>query len=140
MWVQTDLSEKPSVAAAAMRNNPNARFSDEPICVAVAASETSPTAGMPNDPVHSRAGGESHPRLVVVGNADWISNLGLVSGTGRDAAMKYGLFTSCLSWLAESRTWAPLRSTWTRSRCVRDSHSVCRITPSLICGFYRWDT
>ena len=99
VWVQTDLSEKPSVAAAAMRNNPNARFSDEPICVAVAASETSPAAAMPNDPIHNRAGGESHPRLVVVGNADWISNLGLVSGTGRDAAMKYGLFTSCLSWL-----------------------------------------
>ena len=54
---------------------------------------------MPNDPIHSRAGGESHPRLIVVGNADWISNLGLVSGTGRDANMKYGLFTSCLSWL-----------------------------------------
>ncbi len=98
VWVQSDLAEKPSVAAAAMRN-PNARFSDEPICVGVAATETGPAPGMPNDPIHSRAGGESHPRLIVVGNADWISNLGLVSGTGRDANMKYGLFTSCLSWL-----------------------------------------
>ncbi|HBI42269.1 MAG TPA: hypothetical protein DDY78_05345 [Planctomycetales bacterium] len=97
VWVQTDLTEKPSVAAAAKAKDANARFSDEPIIVAVAVSETGPAPGMPNDPIHSRAGGEAHPRLIVVGNADWISNLGLVSG--RDGKMKYDLFTSCLSWL-----------------------------------------
>jgi hypothetical protein len=101
VWVQTDLTEKPSAAAAAKAKEANARFSDEPICVAVAASDTGPAPGMPNDPIHSRAGGESHPRLVVVGNADWISNQGLVSGGGRDANMKYSLFTSCLSWLRQ---------------------------------------
>ena len=42
VWVQTDLSEKPSVAAAAMQGNPNARYSDEPISVGAAASETGP--------------------------------------------------------------------------------------------------
>jgi hypothetical protein len=97
VWVQTDLTQKPSVAAAAKEKDANARFSDEPICVAVAASETGPAPGMPNDPIHSRAGGDAHPRLVVVGNADWISNQGLIGA--RDGKMKYNLFTSCLSWL-----------------------------------------
>ena len=66
-----------------------------PLCVAIAVSETPPGSAM--NP-HAALQGEDKPRLVVMGDASWVSNVFMAE---RSNAVNYDLFTSMLSWLRE---------------------------------------
>ena len=94
VWEEADLVAPPTTLAAAHFKGP---FSDEPISLAVAVSESK--GDMPNDAAHAGLASEGRPRLVAFGNAAWIANGGLLNA--QDAEAKYHLFTSCLSWLRE---------------------------------------
>jgi hypothetical protein len=52
----------------------------------------------PPIPGHEGLRGESQPRLVVFGDATWVSNQAIAGRNGRD---NYDLFASCVNWLRE---------------------------------------
>jgi ABC-type uncharacterized transport system len=116
-WVETDLSGRASELAAAKSKQGDAKFSDEPIGVAVAVSE-SKSPDMPNDFNHANLSRENLPRMVVFGDAGWISNHGLLGYN--DGEAKYSLFTSCLAWLRERSDLGatPVEADETKSRVV----------------------
>jgi hypothetical protein len=94
VWTETNLADQPEALAAAHAKNPSATFSPGPIPVAVAVSEQ---AAVPNDPFHAGVSAPGGPRMVVFGNAEWISNIDLNEPSNFDR--NYSLFTSCVSWL-----------------------------------------
>jgi hypothetical protein len=97
VWEETDLVTPPATIARERVQQPGAKYSDQPISLAVAVSERK--ADVPNDMAHAAVSGEGQPRLVAFGDAGWLSNDGLLGS--RDKYAKYALFTSCLSWLRE---------------------------------------
>ena len=97
VWEETDLVTPPATIAKERIQQPGAKYSDQPISLAVAVSERK--ADLPNDAAHAGLSGEGQPRLVAFGNAGWLSNDGLLGS--EDKYAKYALFTSCLSWLRE---------------------------------------
>jgi hypothetical protein len=70
------------------------QISRKPLTLAMAVSEGKTPVPFPG---HEFAAKEGQPRLVVFGDASWISNEYLL----RPSPNNYQLFASCLSWLAE---------------------------------------
>lgn len=64
------------------------------LTVAMGISETPPRAGLPAG--HAPVQGEAVPRLVVFGDASWLTSRSL---TSRGGAGNLDLFDSCISWL-----------------------------------------
>jgi hypothetical protein len=94
--VQKDLSAKPSALIAELQRNPNQLpelLNRSPLAMAVAEGKTE----APPIPRHEFMAKEGQPRLVVFGDASWISNGLLV----RPSPNNFNLFASCLAWLAE---------------------------------------
>ncbi len=92
---QTDLSAKPSALIAEIQRDPSnveKMLNRSPLALAVSegGSAAPPIQG------HEFMAKEGQPRLVVFGDASWISN-GLLL---RPSPNNYNLFASCLSWLA----------------------------------------
>ncbi len=105
IWEETDLSKSPAALAAQLRAQIRKRenieqiekmLSPDNLCVAVAVSETQ--GGMPQIPNHPPLNQKETPRMVVFGDAGWVSNEAL-GAPGN--ANNYDLFASCLSWLRE---------------------------------------
>jgi hypothetical protein len=102
VWDEADLSKDPAALAAELRKEENLEranktISQENLCVAVAVSEGK--SDIPNIPGHEMLNKDKEvPRLVVFGDAGWVSNEAL-GAPGN--ANNYDLFASCLSWLRE---------------------------------------
>src|SRR5262245_32032100 len=96
-WVEKDLNVNPAAMAAQIRRDAQFRakkLAEPPISLAVAVSEGG-SGDMPRDMAH-RGLFKDKPRMVVFGNASWISDESL-----RARPSQADLFTSCLSWLRE---------------------------------------
>jgi hypothetical protein len=103
LWVfeETDLNKEPTALAAALRKDreeANRRISQRPLSVAVTVSEGGRNP-LQNIPGHEGLNtGKETPRMVVFGDAGWVSNDALNEQGGR---VNYSLFASCLAWLRE---------------------------------------
>lgn len=98
-WVENDLAAQPSAVVAAVRKDRDQLFkkiSPTPIPVGVTVAEPKAPGAMP--PGHPPVGGDAQPRLVVFGDASWVTNQSQNSRIGQN---NYELFSSCLSWLRE---------------------------------------
>jgi hypothetical protein len=73
------------------------KLAREPVPVAVAVSEASPDA-MFNPHRPSRQSPEQKPRLLVIGDATFASNINM---SEESSGMEYALVASCLAWLRE---------------------------------------
>jgi hypothetical protein len=97
--VETDLDASPrALIEELLRSGPekiNEKLSRAPLSLAVTVSEGKTAA--PPIPGHDFMAKEGQPRMVVFGDATWISNSLLQQG----APFHFNLFTSCLSWLVE---------------------------------------
>jgi hypothetical protein len=101
VWAEKDLSASPAVLAAELRKPANRErmlktLSPEPLPLAVAVTEG--TSSPPPIPGHPPVAGDSQPRLLVFGDATWISNQMMASQFGPNQS---DLFGSCLAWLRE---------------------------------------
>jgi hypothetical protein len=95
--LQTDLRADPIALVNELRRDQNKlqeRISQQPLSVAVTVTEGKTPAPIPG---HEFMAKEGQPRMVVFGDATWISNRGLMQGTPNN----FNLFVSCLSWLVE---------------------------------------
>jgi hypothetical protein len=106
VWEETDLSKSPAALTEAMRNQLrrgenvdeiDKKLSRTNLCVAAAVSES--TSDMPQIPNHPPVNQKEVPRLVVFGDAGWVSNAALNNEAANP--FNYYLFASCLSWLRE---------------------------------------
>jgi hypothetical protein len=71
------------------------KISPQPLSVAVTVSESDPT--VPRDMAHANVPGKDEvPRMVVFGDASWITDQALSSRLGK---LNGDLFASCLAWL-----------------------------------------
>jgi hypothetical protein len=100
-WIEKDLSANPSVLGVELRKPGNdelrkKKLSPKPISVAVTVSEGA--SPRPPIPGHPPVGGDSKPRLVVFGDASWVTNQALAGQLGQTQG---DLFKSCLAWLRE---------------------------------------
>jgi hypothetical protein len=99
-WVEDDLSADPAALVAALRRDPEKlakKFSRSPISLAVAVTEGKGAPPMP--PGHPPVGGgDQQPRMLVFGDASWVSNRLINSQIG---TFNYDLFSNSLSWLRE---------------------------------------
>jgi hypothetical protein len=96
---EADLNADPEAIAGRLAENQEqlvAKLLRKAPSVAVTVSETKNAA--PPIPGHDFMKGEALPRMVVVGDASWISNLAMAGRTGSD---NYDLFASCVNWLRE---------------------------------------
>ncbi len=102
VWEENDLSKDPAALAAELRKEENIEranktISQQNLSVAVAVSEGK--SNIPDIPGHEMLNKDKEvPRLVVFGDAGWVSNESL-GAPGN--ANNYDLFASCLSWLRE---------------------------------------
>jgi hypothetical protein len=105
VWEETDLSKNAAALAASLlaqaRKGENVdqiekMLSSQHLCVAVAVSESQ--GGMPEIPNHPPLNQKEVPRMVVFGDAGWVSNDALSNPAN---AYNYDLFASCLAWLRE---------------------------------------
>jgi hypothetical protein len=101
VWVEKDMNRDPEALASRLRADPALAEKvlsepDDPPCVAVAVSESA-GAGMPRDPAHAGLF-RDRPRIVVFGNAGWVSDRSLQEAEGQ---ARFDLFSSYLSWLRE---------------------------------------
>jgi hypothetical protein len=106
VWEETDLSKNPAALTEAMRNQLrrgenvdeiDKKLSRTNLCVAAAVSESK--SDMPQIPNHPPVNQKEVPRLVVFGDAGWVSNAALNNEAANP--FNYYLFASCLSWLRE---------------------------------------
>jgi hypothetical protein len=98
-WAENDLTAQPAALVAALRKDPEKlakTISRTAISLAVAVTEGKAPAPMP--PGHPPVGGDQQPRLIVFGDASWVTNRLINSQIG---AYNYDLFSNCLSWLRE---------------------------------------
>jgi hypothetical protein len=96
-WAEKDLTAQPAALAEQLLKNRVKLFetvSKTPIPVAVAVSESKGPGAMP--PGHPPVGGDQQPRLLVFGDASWVTNQLL-----QNSQFNYMLFSNCLSWLRE---------------------------------------
>src|SRR5262249_54797325 len=95
LWKEKRLDADPEALAADIRRDEKKQeqLSDQPITVAVAVTE--PKGAAASNP-HAFRQSEQTPRLLVFGDATWITNEGLSRGR-----LQYSLFYSCLSWMRE---------------------------------------
>jgi len=104
VWCNKNLDADPEAQVADLRKNPelyNKTISRDVVALGVTVTE-------PNTPDPSKPHGQadSQPRMVVFGNARWVSNeMMLLGGDERGGGQfnepSYQLFRSCLSWLRE---------------------------------------
>lgn len=95
---QTDLSEPPLAFLRDLgrrRGEINKHLLEEPATLAFAVSEGNPLANIPGH--ENVAGGSVQPRLVVFGDATWVSNTWMERNAG--IVHHANLFASCLAWL-----------------------------------------
>ncbi len=95
--LQTDLSANPRALLREMLTDQKKLMQNlkESLPLAVTVSEGKTAA--PPIPGHEGLGKEGQPRMVVFGDASWVSNRLLQQA----APNNFNLFTSCLSWLVE---------------------------------------
>lgn len=108
IWSETNFGKNLNLEVDSLLLNPEerkARVSNEPIGVAVAVSEPRQQQQQPINP-HRAPGEDAEPRLVVFGDASWVSNMSMAErARGPNfSAEHYDLFTSCVSWLRERPT------------------------------------
>jgi hypothetical protein len=102
VWSEKDLSRSPPALVAELRRPENLRralqtISKTPLGVAVGVSES--RSNLPNIPGHEGLmSGTDVPRLVVFGDAGWVSDEEINARSGQ---RNYDLFASTLSWLRE---------------------------------------
>jgi hypothetical protein len=99
-WTETDLKADPYALAAEMRGDLEklrAKLNDRSLPVGIAVTEGK--AAAPPMPGHPPLTSEGEPRLIVFGDASWISNQIMPRNTPEN----FALFSSCLSWLAGRR-------------------------------------
>ena len=104
VWAETDLAADPVALVSKLRSGPREELikkltpgAENPLPLAVAVTEGGgPDPSMP--PGHPSVGREGKPRLVVFGDAFWVTNGALAERTGDN---NYELFSNCLSWLRE---------------------------------------
>ena len=98
IWKTTNLTTPPQrLFREYLRTRPDERkdkmYNTMPVAVAVSdGGQTVPVPG------HTPVPGKETPRMVVFGDATWVTNRALTQANGKDAK---DLFTSCLSWLRE---------------------------------------
>jgi hypothetical protein len=100
-WAETDLDAQPGDLVAKAREDASFRVKKvarEPLSMAVAVSDNS-NAGVPQDAAHAGVTKETTPRMVVFGNAAWLSDESLRQRG--DGSSRLDLFNSCVSWLRE---------------------------------------
>ncbi len=106
VWSEENLREDPRAMLDKIRGNReelkklSAKLSQEPLSIGVAVTEGK---GGGFDPANPHAGldrSEGTPRLVVVGNAAFVSDAAL-ERKGQASEMAVGLFASSLAWLRE---------------------------------------
>jgi len=98
-WAEKDLSAQPSALVAELRKDQDKllkTISRTPIPVGVAVTESKGPSAMP--PGHPPVGGDQQPRLIVFGDASWVTNQMQNSRIGE---VNFELFSNCLSWLRE---------------------------------------
>jgi hypothetical protein len=101
VWAEEDLNAAatPSALADQLRRDAakqKQKLSRRPLCVAVAVTESN-SAGLP--PGHPGMTKDKTPRMVVFGDASWVSNK--VAANTNIGAAHADLFLSCLAWLRE---------------------------------------
>jgi hypothetical protein len=99
IWKETNLNvdvaaEIKSLLKPDRRSDLVKKLSQEPLPVAVAVSEQGGPSGDPNDP-HAFMHRQQQPRMVVFGDATWVSNRRMGEGG------YFELFTSSLAWLRD---------------------------------------
>jgi hypothetical protein len=101
-WDEQDVGKDPAALVAEYRKPDNiVRWQREKrprknLSVAVTVAEG---GGLPDVPGHEGINtGKGQPRMVVFGDAGWVSNDAL---NQRESQLNYDLFVSCLSWLRE---------------------------------------
>jgi hypothetical protein len=96
-WAETNLKAEPSAIINELLRDQQKllnKLSDRPLWVGVAVTEGQTAA--PPIPGHEFMAKEGEPRMVVFGDASWITNNILLQSTPDN----FALFSSCLSWLA----------------------------------------
>jgi hypothetical protein len=101
VWAESNLQADPkqlvdSIQTAGDVKGMREKLSRKPLSVAVAVTE--PQAPTPSDDPHAMMRQEAQPRMVVFGDATWVSNREMREGTNSG---NYELFASVLSWLRE---------------------------------------
>ncbi len=96
-WVETNLRAGPQTLWTEYRNRNELgkKFSANPVPVAVVVNEMSPGAG--GGP-HAMLQGEEKPRMLVFGDATFLSNALMNNPNG---SFIYDFFESCIAWLRE---------------------------------------
>jgi hypothetical protein len=96
--IDTDLNASPTALVTELLRMPveqaRPKLTEQPPSLAVTVTEGKAAAPIPN---HEFLGKEGQPRMIVFGDASWISNL----LEQQIAPSHFNLFASCLSWLAE---------------------------------------
>jgi hypothetical protein len=95
IWKTTDLTTSPTVLLRDYIQNQRKPELSTWATVAVAVTQGGQSVPIPGHPPITD---KETPRMVVFGDATWITNAALVRADGKDAK---DLFTSCLSWLRE---------------------------------------
>jgi hypothetical protein len=96
-WAETNLQADPTALANELRRDQQKllnKVSDRALTLAVTVTEGK--SSMPPIPGHPFVGNEGEPRMVVFGDASWITNNLLLQATPDN----FALFSSSLSWLA----------------------------------------
>jgi hypothetical protein len=96
-WSEKDLRKDPDALVQELlqdRKRLAETISRKPLCIAVTVSEGD-RGGLAGIPGHE-AFAKQEPRMVVFGNAGWVTGEELNRATGQ---YNYDLFVSCLSWL-----------------------------------------
>jgi hypothetical protein len=99
-WPETNLRGDPLEFLTTLDEKQPAeldrKIRNPPVAVAVTVREKTGASNAPADQIHSQMGGESKPRIVVFGGANFVSN------SLMDRVDLYqNLFVSCIAWLGE---------------------------------------
>ncbi|HXG10437.1 MAG TPA: GldG family protein [Gemmataceae bacterium] len=97
-WTQSNLLQLSNAYYLELvkRGELQNRLSRRPVPVAVTVSESD--SSVPRDEIHAHLrSGHQKPRLVVIGDGDWVGNTYMAGTQG----YFYDLFASCLAWLRE---------------------------------------
>jgi hypothetical protein len=96
VWAETDLKADPSALIRELKQDQQKllnKISEQPLSLAVTVTEGKTPAPIPG---HEFMAKDGEPRMVVFGDASWVSNSILLQATPDN----FALFSSSLSWLA----------------------------------------
>jgi hypothetical protein len=111
-WKEEDLSKNPLAVLKELADDPKRlpkTLTKEPLPLAVAVSEPSSELA----PIRGHGGVAGTPQMVVFGDTSWLEDEWLRGGAGDN---HFDLFTSCLSWLRESKAIGKTIPVTTRGR------------------------